>query len=313
MLKTASRFLLTVAALLALETGAHASSCTLDIPTVTITQNALRGNEVGFQGYLAFFVTCPEGQAWTLSSVSLAMNARNDLSDGSGGVASIYICRPGRVTGDDCSVYYLLSASTVATGVGTGAPQQAAQLAMSGTATGTWATPLTNVKQVYKVATFAPITRTTWFKLNSNGVDTPGSFTLGAQVQQMCGMESGSNMTLNYTGGADATGSFYVKYACGYGNAPPFTISVNGGNNALGEVRRVSKAGDGFLGYRLFWDSGYTQEIGVTSNNSQSVTATAAPTWGNKTIYGKVPRDDAAHNPAGNGAYTDVVTVSIEY
>lgn len=301
-------------ALLALALHAEAASCTLDIPAVTASQNALNNSFVGFRGYLTFYVTCPEGQAWTLSSVSPAASARVDFTDGAGAGASIYVCRPGKVAGDDCSTYYLLSNQTLATGTGTGAPQQATQLAISGTSTNTSVSnPISGVSRIHKVTSFSPITRTTWFKVNSSGVDTPGSFTLGATVQQMCGIESGTHLSINFNGAASATGSFYVKHACGYGNTPPFTVSVSGGNNPLGEVRRAAKAGGGYLAYRLYWDSSYTLEIGATSNNSQSIVATTTPTWGNKTIYGRVPRDDAAHSPVGNGAYTDVVTVSIEY
>lgn len=284
--------------------SAWAEACALDISPINTSMPA-----VGVQKFwqnlatVTFTVTCPAGQTWSLQPEGLPARASFNVFDGASAVLFTF-CRTGYVEGTNCGSQFLNGSPVLATGTGTGAPQQAVQLAVSGNA------PYASFygEDIKRVGLYGPGNSPAWFKLTSGGASVYGGVTATATIVQACEIRSLQNVTLNYTGSAAAANSFSFQHVCGDVNTPPVTISVGAGNNPNGEVRRAAK-GAGRLGYRLYWDSGYTQEIGVAANNS-----TTAVGAGSKYIYAKVLRDDPGnHVPSGNGAYIDIVPINITY
>lgn len=199
----------------------------------------------------------------------------------------------------------------MATGTGTGSPQQAAVLGMTVDINESFVldTRSPQNKYVFELLTYGPGTSAA-FKVSSGGVDASAVATAAATVTQSCAITSTSDLVASYTGASDVSGSFAVNYACGNGTAAPaVSMTLAGGQNPTGEVRRAKKDA-GYLAYHLYWDAGYASEINVSSN---SYILPASPSYGTRTIYGKIKKADPLHAPADNGAYTDVVAVIINF
>lgn len=286
-------------------------ACTVETPPITVTDGAV---DAALTGTLNIYVTCPAGQAWTLYENAGANFAYWQFKN-AGGPGDLAICRTSAPAGGACADYPLQTGPAIATGTGTGYPQ-AAQLGVSATRNGGWPGVQYAVNKwilpVWSGATLNTAANTL-LKLTSEGVNYyPTAITASMSVTQECIISSTTNMSVNYSGFATTTGSFGVNYACGFGaSIPPISMTIGPGNSANGEVRRAARAG-GYLGYRLFWDSSMTQEIGAATNNSAILPA--SPSYGLKTIYGAVLKNDPGnHAPAGSGAYSDVVSIAITY
>lgn len=299
---------LIISVLLSSPSLAAAEGCTIDIPTEVIQINAGALGLSYYYGQAPIFVTCPAGQAWTLS-VTNTTNGRMYVYNGSKYFDQT-TCRPGYTT--TCNFNSLSTGMPLASGAGTGSPQEAFMLTTSAFPSNTDYTGTGSPFFYFdfKVQDYGPTTSPQWFKVSSGGVDATAALTSKYIITQTCSIMGTTNMTFANTGAADTAGSFVVNYACGYGTVPAITMSINGGLNQIGETRRAVKSG-GYIGYHLFWDSGYTQEIGVTSNNS--VTLPTSPPYGSKTVYGKVLVNDPVNSTKGNGAYVDTLTVGIDF
>lgn len=310
------RSILAALAISALPVLAWGAGCTIDIPAVTPTHVAVADYPY-WSGTLAVNVTCPAGQAWTLSTTGMTA-ANPHRFNPSNGVASgtVYMCKPGTGTPTgytfcDGTTAKLTNLLTLGTGTGTGATQQAAVMYVSG-----WG-KCTAVNDVYQYScstgTYTGVTGS-FFKVNSGGVDTITAASFAGTVPQGCAITTGNPAAISFSGTSDKTASFQVKSQCGYNSPTPVVTTIGPGNNPLGETRRAAKAGGGFIAYHLYWDSGYTNEIGAMSNKTASRLATAyTDSTYNPYIYLKVPRDDAAHAAQGNGTYSDMITISIEF
>ena len=310
------RSILAALAISALPALAWGEGCTIDIPSVTATHVAVAAAPY-WSGTLTVNVTCPAGQAWTLSTTGMTAANPETFSVTNGvGSGSVSMCKPGTAAPNSytfCqgSTTKLSNLLTLATGTGTGASQQAAVMYVSGRG------KCTAVNDVYQYScstgTYTGVTGS-FFKVNSGGVDTITAASFAGTVPQGCAITTGNPAAISYSGTADKTASFQVKSQCGYSSATPVVTTIGSGNNPLGETRRAAKAGGGFIAYHLYWDSGYTNEIGAVSNKTNSRLATAyTDSTYNPYIYLKVPRDDAAHAAQGNGTYSDMITISIEF
>jgi len=288
----------------------HAGACTLEAPPITVSDGAVDGK---WGGLLTFNITCPAGQTWTLYENKGANFPYWRWTNGAD-TLYMHICRTSAAAGASCATFPLSTGTVIASGTGTGAVQTATLQVGNG---------ITNLRsttvganKIYLAGDFGtsptpPVN--TVVKLTSDAVDYYAPTYSAALIsEQECVIASKTNMSLNFSGAARVDGSFDVVHACGYGAAaPPVTVSVGPGNNPSGEVRRAAYNG-GHLGYRLYWDTTRLDEIGVNTNNSVSMTPAVASNT--RTIYGSVLKDDpGAHNPNGNGAYTDVVAVTISY
>ena len=308
--------ILTALAISSLPTFAWGAGCTIDIPVVTATHGP-----VGYPYWsstLTVNVTCPAGQAWTLSTTGMTSANPERVTVTTGvSAGSVRMCKPGTAAPNsytycEGSTTKLTNLLTLATGTGTGAPQQAATMYVSGRGS----CGATNKIYFYScsIGTYTGITGN-FFKVNSAGVDTIAAASFAGTVPQGCAITAGNPSLISFGGTAERTSSFQVRTQCGYDSPVPVVTTIGPGNNPLGETRRAAKAGGGFIAYHLYWDSGYTNEIGAVSNRTSSRLsntyidgASSAPY-----IYLKVPRDDAAHAAQGNGTYTDVIVVSVDY
>lgn len=145
--------------------------------------------------------------------------------------------------------------------------------------------------------------------------------TIFAATAAHAGSVSGNaTVTINYAGactinvaspavsyaGSDISTSADVTVNCSTGL--PYTLTANGGLNASGELRRA-KTGSEYLTYRLFRDSGLTQEVGVTSNTVAAGTGTG----GNQVVtpYYAVKLADNVAVPVGN--FSDTVAFTLTF
>lgn len=103
-----------------------------------------------------------------------------------------------------------------------------------------------------------------------------------------------------------ASSSFSVSFACTPNTN--YTFIVGSGLHADSGTRRA-RGDSEYVKYRLYWDSGMTQEIGV--NTSNSVSGTGNGNVETKTIYVNVNKTDNP-NPA-LGTYTDTIRILVQY
>jgi len=136
---------------------------------------------------------------------------------------------------------------------------------------------------------------------------TTETTTVNATAEQTCSISNTPSLSFGYTGVSDNTGSFHVDIVCNSGLA--WTTTVDGGSNPSGEVRRASD-GTNYLTYRLYQDSGMTQELAVTSGNT--VTGTGSDNTQTVNVYAKVAMADNNPTPPA-GSYSDTLNVIISW
>jgi spore coat protein U-like protein len=141
----------------------------------------------------------------------------------------------------------------------------------------------------------------------SEALDTTSYFDFSVTLDPTCIISNSPSLSMYYALGQDGTGNFSVNYVCSSGLN--YTITVGGGRNADSTSRQAKKDPDKYVRYRLYWDSAYTSEIGVDSQNTAQGTGTANQE--SKTIYARVL---AADNPSPEmGTYTDTLTITISW
>ena len=141
----------------------------------------------------------------------------------------------------------------------------------------------------------------------SEALDTTSYFDFSVTLDPACIISNSPSLSMYYALGQDGTGNFSVNYVCSSG--VNYTITVGGGRNADSTSRRAKKDSDKYVRYRLYWDSSYTSEIGVDSQNTAQGTGTANQE--SKTIYARVL---VADNPSPEmGTYTDTLTITISW
>ncbi len=132
-----------------------------------------------------------------------------------------------------------------------------------------------------------------------------GTATITINYSGACTVNSPTT-TMPYTGTSNYAGNFGVQLNCSSGLA--WTLTANGGLNAVGQVRRASGSGN-YLTYRFFQDSAMTEEIGVTANTVGTGTGTGSAQT--QTVYTAVNTADNA--TAVPGSYTDSVVFTAAF
>lgn len=284
---------------------AHAA-CTLSVPQFNNSYDALQPPAPGVVTTTAT-VNCPSGQAWSLFTV--APQAYLQAFNGAKYMAH-WVCDSTHTA--TCNTYKASNTVPIASGTGTGAPQTVTMYVTPVFSQTDYvyvsaiATQLEKV-QVYIGALTLKLVGDTSPTTDLTAVDT---------FIQTCKITSTTNWTAAYTGAADVTGTFNVSYACGYGTTPDVSVSIGSGSNAVGGVRRAAKSGQ-YIGYHLFWDAAFSNEIGASTNNSVAIpvaTGASGQSYGTKTIYGKILKTDLGLTTASvNGAYVDVVGINVNF
>ncbi len=121
-----------------------------------------------------------------------------------------------------------------------------------------------------------------------------------------CTISNSPSLSISFNGLTDASGQFSVQFLCSPNT--PYTLSVEAGANSDATSRRAVNGAD-YIRYRLYWDNGYTQEIGVNANNTQ--TGTGNGNTQTQTIYARVLANENANAP--QGTYTDTLRVKITW
>lgn len=86
------------------------------------------------------------------------------------------------------------------------------------------------------------------------------------------------------------------------------TITIDIGRNAIGNIRALSGGGTQHVAYRLYRDSGRTQEWGGGAEGLQFVSeGTHKPQQ--LIVYGRIPPGQEV----ASGVYTDVVTATVDF
>jgi spore coat protein U-like protein len=104
-------------------------------------------------------------------------------------------------------------------------------------------------------------------------------------------------------------GTGQVRVQCDTGT--PYQVSLDPGAHAGADFSRAMSDAGGLyrLEYNLFIDSSRTQIWGDGTGTTQVVNGTAQGAQEILQVYGRVP----ALQPVGVGAYTDTVTVTVDY
>ncbi len=143
--------------------------------------------------------------------------------------------------------------------------------------------------------------------LPAGAASTSTTFNVTATVLNSCAVAATDLAFGNYdpASATDKTGTSTITVTCTLGT--PFDMGLNNGNNASGSTRRMA-SGAARLTYQIYKDVGATQILGsVAASLGVSGVGTGAglPTL----IHGVIPK---AQN-VGAGAYSDVITVSVDY
>lgn len=131
------------------------------------------------------------------------------------------------------------------------------------------------------------------------------SFTVTAVVQASCDFSANALAFGTYTGALlNATSSLTIQCT----NTTAYTVGLNAGTSTGAAVtsRMLTGPGGMKLAYSLFYDSGHTQNWGLTSN---TVAGTGNGTAQTLSVYGQIPGGTSA-NP---GTYSDTITATISY
>ena len=146
----------------------------------------------------------------------------------------------------------------------------------------------------------------------SFGSTITASMPISATVNNSCSAVTASAIAFgNYnplsSTPSDSDGTIAVTCT----NNTPFNVSLNGGTTTGGTIAARKLAGpDGAdLSYNLYTDSGHNTVWGDGTTGSV-VSGTGTGSAVNETVYGAVPADQSG---AVAGAYSDTVTVSVEY
>ncbi len=103
----------------------------------------------------------------------------------------------------------------------------------------------------------------------------------------------------------DKQGASTITVTCTLGTA--YDLGLNNGTNASGSTRRMA-SGSSRLNYQVYKDAGATQVLGAVAN-ALGVTGVGTGVGVPTLIYGVIPK---AQN-VNAGAYSDVITVSVDY
>jgi len=140
------------------------------------------------------------------------------------------------------------------------------------------------------------------------------TFAVTATVQSTCGATATALAFPNYTPGGGAvlqTSTISIKCT----KNTPYTVLLNGGQTTGGTVaQRLMASGANTLQYNLYTDNTYATVLGDGTGTSKTATGTGAgvATANTVTVYGQLP-DSTANQAAVPAAYTDTITVTVNY
>lgn len=137
--------------------------------------------------------------------------------------------------------------------------------------------------------------------------ETTADIPVTAQAEPGCVIKNTPALNIQYTGISDATGSFQLQLECD--NSINYTVSIGQGQNPQ-DTRRAKSNDNSFILYRLYKDAGFTQEIGLTTNNT--ITGTGNGSVQNIDIFARVLYQENAQNQTP-GTYTDTIRVTVSW
>ena len=138
-----------------------------------------------------------------------------------------------------------------------------------------------------------------------------GTLTVNASVTAVCLISNGTLNFGNYdpTSATPTTGSTTLTLTCTPGTAYNIGLGAGAGSGATVTLRQLTSGGN-TLGYKLFRDSGYTQNWGVTiGTDTLAGTSSSSQLSNTINVYGQIPAQEAA----AAGSYTDTVAITVTY
>ena len=144
---------------------------------------------------------------------------------------------------------------------------------------------------------------------NGGGSAIRAPFTVTATVAPECVINGATDMDFGSIPGliaTPATSTSTITLTCRRRTA--WQMSLNDGQNASGQTRRMARSGGGTVDYELFRDAAMTQRFGQTVNVDR-VIGTGTGSSQSVTVYGRIP----ASQSVAPGAYSDRVIVTVTY
>jgi spore coat protein U-like protein len=130
---------------------------------------------------------------------------------------------------------------------------------------------------------------------------------INGSVAPTCALSAGTLAFGAYSPASRQDASASVSVNCT--NTAPYQVSLGGGQNLDGGVRRLAGPGGSFLSYGLYNDSARSAAWGDGTSLGAKRTGTGTGNAQSLTVYGRIP----AGQYSAPGAYSDSVVVTVEY
>ncbi|MCC4597733.1 spore coat U domain-containing protein [Xanthomonas campestris pv. phormiicola] len=152
-----------------------------------------------------------------------------------------------------------------------------------------------------------PTSCTTGGKGGGTAVQFP--FVSSANAAPLCTIASIADLDFgSHAGLVDTALNYTTALSMNCVRRTAWQVSLDNGQNASGNIRRMRNAAGQYLRYELYRDAARSQRWGSTLN-SDTQTGTGTGSTQSLTLYGQVP---AAQTPTP-GSYSDVVKVTVTY
>lgn len=136
------------------------------------------------------------------------------------------------------------------------------------------------------------------------------SLPVSATVQKACRVTANALSFGNYdpTGSTALDASTTISVLCTNGTSYTVGLDAGGGGSATVSARKMT-SGSNTLNYALYQNASRTTNWGNTGGTDTPAATTAGSSAQSHTIYGRV----AANQNVADGAYSDTVTVTVNY